>query len=222
MHNDYPLSPEKIEIGHNILSNYCSSGTNKYDIGCVNKLIPNLANKSIFAFHDRDLQLYLSLGIKLVSVHKVSKFKQSDWLKKYIDFNTDKRKNAANSFEKDFFKLMNNSTFGKAMENLRKIINIRLVNDAGDYNKYIRKPSFVSEKISSKNFGAIHEVKPVLILNTPIYAGFSILDLSELSVYEFNCGYINRKFSADLLFIDTDSLVYEIKTDDVYEDFHGD
>ena len=127
--------------------------------------------------------MYLSLEIKLVSVHKVLKFKQSDWLKKYIGFNTEKRRNAANSFEKEFFKLMNNSTFGKTMENLRKIINIRQVNNAGDYNKYVRKPSFVSQKISSKNFGAIHEIKPVLILDTPIYAGFSILDLSKLSVY---------------------------------------
>ena len=93
--------------------------------------------------------------MKLVSVHKVLKFKQSDWLKKYIDFNTGKRKNAANSSEKEFFKLMNNSTFGKIMENLRKIINIRLVNNTGDYNKYVRKPSFISQKIFIKNVGTI-------------------------------------------------------------------
>ena len=102
-------------------------------------------------------------------------FKQSDWLKKYIDFNTDKRKNAGNSFEKDFFKLMNNSVFGKTMEHLRKRISVKLVNNAKDYVRCISKPSFVSQKIFSKNFVAIHKIKPVLALNKPVYIGFSIL-----------------------------------------------
>ena len=95
--------------------------------------------------------MYFSLGMKLTKIHRILNFKQSDWLKKYIDFNTDKSKNAANSFQKDFFKLMNNSTFGKTIENLRKRTNFRLVNNAGDYKKYVSKPSFVSQKIFSKN-----------------------------------------------------------------------
>ena len=82
--------------------------------------------------------------MKLTKVHRISKCKQSDWLKKYIDFNTDKRKNAANSFEKDFFKVMNNSVYGKTMENLTKRIKARLVNNAKDYKRYVTKPSFVS------------------------------------------------------------------------------
>ena len=100
-------------------------------------------------------------------------------VKKYIDFNTDKIKNAANSFEKYFFMLMNNSTFGKTMENLRKRINVRLVSNTGDYKKYVSKPSFVSQKIFSKNFVAIQEIKPVLTLDKPICVGFSILGLCK-------------------------------------------
>ena len=105
LYNDYPLAREKLEISQNMLSNYCSSIPNQYDIrvGPVNKLLPNLGNESKPAIHHKNLQLYLSLGTNLVSTHWVSKFKQSNWLKKYIDFSTDKRINDANSFEKDFF-----------------------------------------------------------------------------------------------------------------------
>ena len=133
--------------------------------------------------------------------------------------NIDKRKGAANSFENDFFKLMNNNTFGKAMKNLRKKMNIRIVNNAGGYKKYVTKPSFVSQKKFSKNFVAIHEIKPILTLDKPICVGFSILHLSKLLMYEFHYQYIKGKFSANLLFTDTDSLVYEIKANDVYEGF---
>ena len=126
MHNDYLLAPEKLEITHNILSKYCSSIGNKYDIkiGGINKLVQNLGSKSKYVLQCRNLQLYLSLGIKLFIFHRILKFKQSDSLKEYIDFNTDKRKNAVISFGKDFFKLMNNSVYGKTMENLRKRVKV--------------------------------------------------------------------------------------------------
>ena len=117
---------------------------------------------------------------------------------------------------------MNNSVFGKTMENLRKKISVKLINNAKDYVRCVSKPSFISQKIYSKNFVAIHEIKPVLTLNKPIYTGFSILDLSKLLMYEIHYKYIKSKFDAKLLFTDTDSLVYEIKTDDVYEDFYQD
>ena len=107
--------------------------------------------------------------MKLTKVHKILNFKQSYLLKKYISFNTNKRKNVANSFEKDFFKLINNSVFCKTMENIRKRIDVRLVNNAKNYVKYISNPNFVSQNIFSKNFVAIHKIKPDLTLNKPIY-----------------------------------------------------
>ena len=100
-------------------------------------------------------------------------------MKKYIDFNTEKIKNAANDFEKDSFKLMINSVYGKTMENLRKRINVRFVNNKKDFLKYTSKQTYVTHKLFNKNFTAIHEIKQVLVLNKPIYAGFTVLDLSK-------------------------------------------
>ena len=166
LHNDYPLAAEKLETNQNMLSKYYFNIANEYGtkIGGVTKLVTSLGNKSKYVVHYRNLQLYFSLGMKLTKVHRILTFKQSDWLKKYIDFNTDKRKNAASSFEKDFFKLMNNSVFGKTMKNLRKRISVQLINNTKDHVRSISKPSFISQKISRKNFVAIHKVKPVLTL----------------------------------------------------------
>ena len=117
---------------------------------------------------------------------------------------------------------MINSVYCKTIEKLRKKTNVRLVNNAKYYRKYVSKPSFVSYKTLSKNLVAIHEIKPVLILDKPIYVGFSVLDLNEILMYDFHYNYINIKLDAELLFTNTDSLTYEIKTEDVYEDFFRD
>ena len=164
-----------------MLSKYCKKIADKYGIkvGDIKKLIPNLGNKTKYVFHYRNLQLYLSLRMKLTKIHRVLKFKQSDWMKKYIDFNTEKRKNAANDFEKDFFKKMINFVYGKTIENLRKRINVRLVNNAGDFLKYTSRPTYVTHKIFCEDYAAIHEIKPVLTLNMSIYVGFTVLDISK-------------------------------------------
>ena len=110
--------------------------------------------------------------MKLTKIHRALEFKQY-WMKRYIDFNTEKRKNAANDFEKYFFKLMINSVYGKMMENLTKRINVRLVHDEKDFLKYTSRPTYVAHKLFGKDYSAIHEIKPVLVLNKPIYVGFS-------------------------------------------------
>ena len=161
--------------------------------------------------------------MKVTKFHKILKVKQSDWIKKYIDFNAEKRKNANNDYEKNFFKLMINSVNDKAMENLRKRVDVKLINNAKDYVKSVSRPTFVSQKIFSKSLVAIHKTKPIFFLNKPIYLGFSILELSNLLMYDFHYNYFKEKYGARLLFTDTDSLVYEIKrVDYIYEKIYLD
>ena len=205
-------------MSYEMLPDYCKKIANKYRIkvGDVKKLIPNLGNKTNYVLNYRDLQLYLSLGMKLTKIHRVLKFKQSDWMKKYIDFNTEKRKNTANSFEKYFFKSMINSAYCKTMENLQKEISIRLISNEKYFLKYTSKPTHITHKIFGKNYVAIHEIKPVLTVNKPIYVGLTVLGLSLM--YDFHYNFIKKRFDATFLYTDTDSLTYEIKSDDVYEE----
>ena len=222
LHNDYLVCPEKVKVS-NMFSGYCKKIAEKYNIsiGLVSKLIPTLKDKKEYVLHYSNLQLYLDLGLKIKKVHRVLEFNQSPWLKQYIDFNTEKQKHAKNSFEKDFFKLMNNSVFGKAMENLRKRVDVRLVTDEKKLDKLTSKPTYVSSKIFNENLMAVHKVKETLTLNRPAYVGMCILDLSKTLMYDFHYNYIKKKYGnrARLLFTNTDSLTYEIEAEDVYKDF---
>ena len=188
LHNDFPLAPGKCAVFSDMLSNYCKEIADKYKIkvGDVKKLITHLGNKTNYVVHYRDLQLYLCLEMKLTKIYRVLKLKKSDWMKKYSDFNTGKRMNATNDFEKDFFKLMINSVYGKPMENLRKRINVRLVNNEKYFLKYTNRLTYIAHKIFGKEYAAIHEIKPVLILKKPIYTGFNVLDLSKWKMYDFH------------------------------------
>ena len=137
----------------------------------MSKLIPTLRDKKEYVLHYHNLQLYLDLGLKIKKVHRVLKFDQSPWLKQYINFNTEKRKHAKNSFEKDFFKLMNNSVFGKTMENLQKQVDVRLVTDEKKLGKLTAKPTYVSSKIFNESLMALPKLKETLPLNRPAYVG---------------------------------------------------
>ena len=223
LHNDYPLAAERVCVNKDMLSGYCKKIAAKYNIstGLVSKLVPTLKNKEKYVLHYRNLQLYTDLGLKVTKVHQILEFNQSPWLKQYIDFNTEKRKNAKNAFEKDFFKLMVNSVFGKTMENLRKRVDVRLVTNEKKLLKLASKPTYVSSKIFNENLVAVHKIKETLTLNRPAYVGMCILDLSKTLMYDFHYNYIKKKYGdkARLLFTDTDSLTYEIEAEDVYKDF---
>ena len=226
IHNDYPVAPEKVKVSNHMLSASCKKIAEKYNIsiGLVSKLIPTLRDKNEYVLHYCNLQLYLDLGLKIKKVHRVLKFDQSPWLKQYIDFNTEKRRHGRNSFEKDSFKLMNNSVFGKTMENLRKRVDVKLVTNEKKPDKLTSKLTYFSSKIFNENLMAVHKIKETLTLNRPAYVGMCILDLSKTLMYDFHYNYIKKKYNdrAKLLFTDTDSLTYEIETVDAYKDFWAD
>ena len=119
---------------------------------------------------------------------------------------------------------MNNSVFGKTMENLRKRVDVRLITNEKKLMKMASKPTYVSSKIFNENLVAVHKIKETLTLNRPAYVGMCILDLSKTLMYDFHYNYIKTKYGnkAKLLFTDTDSLTYEIEADDVYQDFWKD
>ena len=206
LHNDYPLAPERVTV-------------NK-----VEKLIPNLNDKKNYVIHHETLKLYLSLGLKLTKIHRGITFDECAWLKPYIDLNTNLRAKATNDFEKDFFKLMNNSVFGKTMENIRNRVDIRLVTRESQAKKLTCKPNYQHHTIFCENLTAVHMKKVKLYFNKPVYLGMSILDLSKTLMYDFHYNYIKPKYgeNAKLLFTDTDSLAYEIQTEDFYRDISSD
>ena len=185
LHNDCPLCPEKIEVSNDMLSKYCKDIADWHNIkvGGIKKLIPNLGDKIKYVVHYKHLKYYLSLEIKLVRFHRILKFKQSHWLKSYVDFNTEKRRESTNEFNKGLYKLLNNCIYGKRRENQRKRMNVKLVNDRGVYQRCVSKPNFISQKIFDKNLVAVHCSKTVLTLSKPIYVGFTILELSKLLMY---------------------------------------
>ena len=206
LHSDYPLAPEQIEV-------------NK-----IPKLIPNLGDKKKYILHYENLKQCLRLGLKLTHIHRGIKFEESQWLKKYITLNTKLRTQAKNEFEKDFYKLMINSLFGKTMEDIRKRVDIKLVNNKKQAEKLSAKPNFKHCNIFSEDLVAIHMKKTKLVFNKPVYLGMCILDLSKTLMYDFHYNYIKQKYGAKakLLLTDTDSLMYEIQTEDFYKDISGD
>ena len=171
--------------------------------------------------HIKALHQALKHGLVLEKIHRVIEFKQSAWMKEYIDFNTRLRTEATNDFEKDFYKLRNNSVFGKTMENIRRHRNIKLVNNKEDYLKHVMKPNFKSGTLPRPDLMSCEMGKVEVKMNKPVYLGQAILDLSKIIMYEFHYNYMKRKYSEEnltLCYMDTDSLVYKIKTKDFHKD----
>ena len=206
LHNDYPLAPERIVING------------------VEKLVSHFKPRKNYVVHYRALRQLLELGMKLTTVHRGIVYYQSSWMEPYIRKNTELRKVALTQSEKDFFKLMNNSVFGKTIENIRKRQNIILVDNRKRARRMVNKPNFERATIFDKNLIAVHMKNTEIYFNKPVYVGQAILDLSKTFMFDFHYNYIKKKYSdkAELVFTDTDSLLYHIQTDDFYKDISCD
>lgn len=213
-HNDFPFCPEK-----------CIPPRGKNE-----KLVANLYNKYNYVIHYVHLKKCLEHGLILRKIHKAITFKQSAYLKKYIDLNTQLRQKSTTAFEQDFFKLLNNSVFGKTLENNESRVNIHLVNQWNDSENKTKKrtsaerliasPHFHSASIFTENLVAIQLKQEEIILDKPIYIGFSVLELSKTHMYNFHYNIIKPFYQnrVQLCYTDTDSFVYIINTNDFYKD----
>ncbi|XP_021001758.2 uncharacterized protein [Parasteatoda tepidariorum] len=203
-HSDFPVAPE-----------------NKPPPNCrLPRLLTTLEPKLKYVIYYKNLKLYLKLGLKLTKIHRVLQFNQSPWLQSYIDFNTKLRTNSKTDFHKDFYKLMNNSIFGKTMENIRRRVNIRLCTSSKQVSKLIAKPNFEHRTIFSENLMAVHMKKTKIHFSKPIQIGMVILEASKILMYSFHYETMKETYGSNirLMYTDTDSFIYEVQTSDMYAD----
>ena len=187
--------PSELHDSHNDLPFMCE----KMVIGGVEKLVPNLRDKKNYVIHIRALDQALKHGLVLEQIHRAIEFNQYPWMKTYIDCNTKLRMAAANDFEKDFFKLMNNAVFGKTMENIRKHKNFKLVTSEAQYLKTVMKPNFKSGVRFDENLMGCEMGRIKVVMNKLVYLGQAILDLSKIVMYEFHYDCMTQRYSSDRL-----------------------
>ena len=198
LHNDYPLAPEVMNVKADMLSEkqveiykLINGGKEPKDEK-TSKLILNLNGKSKYLVHIRTLQFYLKHGLRLKKIHRAIKFEQKEIVKPYIEFNTEKRKNARNDFEKDIFKLLNNAVVGKTIEDKRKHLDFEIVSDEKRLMNCVNNPSFQHSHIINE------KQKPKLKLDKPIFIGMSILDSSKQHMYRFYYDVMKPKYGDNI------------------------
>ena len=206
LHSDLPFLSERMEV------NKCK------------KLVCNLFNTKKYVAHINTLKQALNDGLKLKKIRRITEFNQEAWLKPYIGMNTELRKLAKNDFKKDLFKLMNNSLFGMTMENIRKHRDIKLVTTDKKTSKLFSEPNYHTINLISEDLSITEIKKTKVKMNKPIYLGLSILEISKILMYEFWYDYMKPKYNDNvrLCYMDTDSFVMHIKTNDFYKNIARD
>ena len=224
-HSDFPLAPVKEKVLNKELSgkqkemleNLKNYGFRRTP---TEKLLLTLKDKNRYILHFRNLKLYLKLGLKLQNIHRVLSFEQENILKPYIDLNTHLRQCAENDFDKDLYKLLNNSIYGKSIEDKRKHLNVKVALTKAQCMKWLKKPTFDQFRIVNEDLSIMKMKKSVVLLDKPIAMGFTVLDLSKNYMYKLHYLFFKKHYGdkIKLLYMDTDSFVYLVETDDVNYD----
>lgn len=225
VHSDLPFLPERRVVKDEMLSPYCNRIKNKYGITSdkTPKLLNTLMFKEKYKIHYRHLKLCLKHGLKLGKIYRILFFKQTKWLKSFIEFNTQKRKNSKHKFEKDMYKLLNNSMFGKTIENVYDRCKVHIATEQ-KASKLLKNKLVQSFQIINKQYVQVNLSNNVVYLNKPIYVGVTVLELSKMYFYAFMYDYIKVKYreNAEFVYGDTDSYILKIKTPDIYKDMKED
>lgn len=224
-HNDFPLAPEKNVVKYNKLSPFAKQLCDKFNLKSnlnTQKLITTFNEKTHYVLYYRNLRLYLSLGLKLKKIHRILQFKEKPFIKDYITFNSKKRADATNNFDINFYKFLSNSLFGKTMEKPENKTQIKFVNQIKTYEKYVSKLNFKQMKIITPKLVAMEMKYPVYEISKPFYIGAVCLEIAKWLMYNFHYNVMKKYFNSkiNLVYTDTDSLVYEIETEDLNKDLN--
>jgi len=221
-HNCYPLAVEKRAVLTEELSPYNLHFLEKNDgkHSTVEKLIPDLNDKSNYVCSLKNLQFFLSHGLILKKIHKVLTAVQEPWMSPFIQFNTARRAEATSKFDKDLFKYFNNSCYGKLIEDVRKRRNVAVVKSESRAKKLTTKPQMMNFHMVDDNTSLIQSVKRVLTLEKPVACGIQVLEASkyQMMFWWYNILKVRYGENIKLILSDTDSLVYHVKTEDAYRD----
>ena len=217
LHSDFPLAPRKEAIDECWLSEYQSNLLADMQIKKlpqVKKLIQTLFDKQNYTLHNQTLKLYVELGLVVTKLHRVLSIKQKKWLAPYVKLNTEKRKQVKNKFEEDFYKLMVNSSFGKTCEGKRNRMKVKLTRTEDETLKWTDKPEYQSSKVISENLVTVCLQQSEILWEKPTIVGACILNLAKKLMFEFHYKVMKKYFDCNLLYSDTDSFVYEVRSRD--------
>ena len=218
-HSDFPLAPTKDTVNRCWLSDYQLDLMRGLPSTCQNKkLLQTLHKKSRYTLHYVTLKLYVKLGLRVTHVHRIMRFTQSKWMAPYIQLNTNRRKLAANKFQQDFFKLMSNSAFGKLCEGKRNRVSVRVVRDENALLDETQKSNVKTVNIIDQSLATVNSKQIKIAWDKPTLVGAVVLDLAKEFMFNFHYNVMKKNFDCTLLYSDTDSFVYEIRTDDFYGD----